>query len=114
MNVSDILCNVTELLGEKVELQGIFVLVGEDGYFVDTVDKRDNLKEAIRIDIPEIADVVIQNVPPFGGSKYSYADPAEITGEILKCENGDVFRYKISNVERFFINKSGHVLSVFD
>ncbi|GGX79714.1 hypothetical protein GJV26_23880 [Massilia dura] len=112
MNVSELLLDVARLLGKEVELQGIFVLVGEDGYLVDTIDARDERSGAVRIDIPEILDVVTENVPPSAGSKYHYLDPATITGRLLKCEEGDAFGYRISDVDKFIIDKSGHVITV--
>jgi N-acetylmuramoyl-L-alanine amidase len=114
MNVSEVLLDVTQLLGKELEVQGIFVLVGDDGYLVDTIDARDERANAVRIDIPEILNVVMENVPPSAGSKYYYLDPATISGRISKCEEGDEFRYRISDIDKFIIDKSGHVISVFD
>jgi hypothetical protein len=106
MNVSEIFANSSNLQGQLVEVRGFFVLVGQDGYFVDTIDDRDNRERALKIDVPDIKKVAMKNVPPSGGSKYYYLDEAVVSGNLDRCVEGD-FQYAIVNVIALKITKSG-------
>jgi len=109
MNVIEIFANSSQLDGQLVEVRGFFVLVGQDGYFVDAIDDRDIRERALRIDVPDIKKVVMRNVPPSGGSKYYYLDEAVASGSLKRCVEGD-FRYAIVNVIELKITKSGETL----
>jgi hypothetical protein len=106
MNVNEIFSNSSKLEDQFVEVRGFFVLVGQDGYFVDTIDDRDNREQALKIDVSDIKKVVMRNVPPSGGSEYYYLDEAVVSGNLNRCVEGD-FRYAITNVKALTVTKSG-------
>jgi hypothetical protein len=114
MKVSEVLTGAARLAGNEVELEGLFVMVEEAGYLVDSDANLDDRSNALRVDIPSMLDVLTSRVAPRGGSKYFYADPAVISGRLSTSEDGDGFAYKLSNVKKFIIQRPEETQSVFD
>lgn len=106
MNVSEIFANSARLQGQLVEVQGFFVLVGQNAYFIDAIDDRDNRRRALKIDVPDIKKIIMKNAPPSGGIKYYYLDEAIVSGTLNRCAEGD-FQYSIVDVTTLEIKKSG-------
>ncbi len=108
MNLSELMAGVSKFIGQRIEVEGYFVLVGRDGYFVGSIEGRDMRKSSLMIDVPNLKQVLMTRVPPSGGSKYYYLDEAVVSGRLEKNVDGD-FAYRLVEVTALKIMKSGEL-----
>lgn len=111
MQVSEILSQeCTQETGE-VTIQGIFVMTGGVGYFIESKDDIDNKARAVMVDYPGLEKLLMSRVPAYGGSRYSYCDEAVITGT-LKMISDSSFHLTIDTISQFVIYKYGEPIVV--
>ena len=97
--------------GREVTIEGIFVMQGGVGYFVESDDDVDNVGGAIYVDQPGLREALLSSVPAYAGSKYSYRNEAKISG-VVRRGGREGFRYEISNIRDFYIFMCGQSMCV--
>lgn len=103
MNMQELRGDINNMVGRIVEVEGCFILeVNRDGYLIDSFDVRDCIDMAVKIDVPDLKKIMLAQVPPWGGSKYGYADDGVIRGRLEKCEDG-MFAYCLRDVTSLVI-----------
>lgn len=106
MNVQELIGLKDSLFGREVEIFGVFVLVDGVGYFVGSSADRDDKSVAVKVVVDNLKKVLLDSVPPSGGSKYYYLDDARVVGRLGQSADG--YACLISDVTALEISKSGH------
>jgi hypothetical protein len=111
MGVSQVLQELAVLSGKKITVEGIFVMKMDAGYMVPTESEVDNLAGAIRVKGEDLKKKLFSRVPAFGGSEFSYCDPAKITATLLTKDDDD-FPGCLVEIAYFEIEKHGEQMMV--
>jgi hypothetical protein len=106
MRLSELRADIGNFLGQVVEVEGYFVLVGQVGYLVDSEQERHERKNGLKINLANLKKVMMAHVPPWGGSKYYYADDAVVVGR-LEVSDDVEFAYRLSDVKTMRITRHG-------
>ncbi len=97
MKVDELLANARDLVGEVVAIEGYFVFVDEEGFVVESSEKRADKQRAIKVVVDGLKKRMLARVPPLGGGKYYYLHKAAITGRLSPCTDGE-FSYALVDV----------------
>jgi hypothetical protein len=111
MQVDEILGRLEEFSGRVVTIEGVFVMKNDLAYLVANEANVDNSEKAIGVEGYDLKKRLFSRVPAYGGSQFSYCDPAKITGIIL-CRTGSELSCSLVEIEEFEIDKYGEQLMV--
>ncbi|MFC0129169.1 hypothetical protein [Ralstonia solanacearum] len=111
MQVDEALAQRATNEGAAITIEGIFVMVGQVGYFVSSMSDIDETGRAIMVDFHGLEKCLLSSVPAYGGGKYSYCDQAVISGVLLVSPCAD-FPCAIGEIHDFTIYKYGEGMSV--
>jgi len=111
MRIAEILAAGSGLIGQRINVEGYFTMVGECIYIVDSIEQRDDFRSALKVHQEGLQDVVMTKVPPSGGSKYYYLDGAEIGGTLTASTDAK-FPLALKDVDSLVIETSGHRIPV--
>jgi hypothetical protein len=111
MQVDEILCRLEEFSGKVVTIEGVFVMKNDIAYLVANEANADSSEKAIGVEGNDLKKRLFSRVPAYGGSQFSYCDPAKITGIILR-RGGSDFSSSLVEIEKFEIDKYGEQLMV--
>jgi hypothetical protein len=105
MDVPSIIAEPTAFIGREVAVDG-FVMVGMDSRLVADPDRPD--EPAILLPHPATKGRLLQCVPPGGGGRYIYCDPATVVGVI---EDGPL---RFVSVRRLVVRRDEGQVYEFD
>jgi hypothetical protein len=107
MRVHQIREEMDILLERNVEIEGVFVMLGESGYFVDSEEKKEEKSEGIYVDYPNLKNELRTKVPALGGGRFFYCFPAKVSG-VLSKNDFDEFFCRLTSITSLLIEVSGH------
>lgn len=105
MNIKQLLLKADALLGETVVVEAFILVRLDGGYLLDSLDEREDLHAAIKVDVSDLSEIMLAHVPPRGGGKCFYADPAIVKGRLEQDETG-VFAYRLCEVTELRVHIS--------
>ena len=88
VSVGSLTSQLEKFIGERVTVDGYFVLGAGDGYLVASREARDLLEHSVLLVLGDRKKKVLATVPPYGGGQYYYCHAALVTGTVAECKGG--------------------------
>src|SRR5688572_17860984 len=88
ISVCSLTSQLEKFIGERVKVEGYFVLGTGDGYLVESREARDSLEHSIRLVLADLKKKVLAAIPPYGGGQFYYCHAALVTGTVGECKEG--------------------------
>lgn len=111
MQVSEVFSSKSIPVGDRITLEGIFVMSCGIGCFVQNMDDLGDKEKSIFIEYSDLENRLLSCVPAFGGGKISYCDKAKISGALSR-EFSEYFLYKFNEISDFIIFRHDAVFNV--
>jgi hypothetical protein len=111
MNVVEVISDHPKFTKKQVTLRGFLVACRDLTYIAPNEDKYEELDESILISQPGFIDSLYKSAPPWGGGKYTYFDPIEITG-IIDTSAKEPFKLEISSISSAFVGQNEAIYTI--
>lgn len=105
-------CVLVSGFDKEVEINCCFAMISGLGFLIESKDDTFSMKNAIKIQHPDLEKILFSLVPALGGSEFSYLCDASIIGTLRESEDVK-FQGEIVDIKKFNLIVSGLHFEIF-